>query len=829
MARNTAYFRIGSPFQGTAAQGYSLALLASEQWQRLAEARNCGKVDIDPTEDQPRTFAVLPEWNYGHSDTRLVDWRVLPSYDEEVAVEEARGVLLAELQPLIDKDLAHIQDPSQPALTAQEAARKYELERDRAWLFENRYWQDVRNCFGDGDVGLYRACNAPGVPYKLESNWRLDADRPFTLWLHRAKPHEAQQESWVRFRFGHWALVMRQDREIELVRYKDGKWWENKRWVTYHGTDYDHIDAVEAQIEAIRDNGRLTRDDRAQIDLWEQEIANREARLKGGLSGNDADMARGEIGFYRNSIVELRESKSGLTEAQEAQIAALETSIIAERIPVHFAHSAEGLLQKDVALTVIPQRRGYLTLHLSRGRDYFVHEDKLVTDSGNDETIVAATPLRVDGNGGALWFKVAYVAVERSGYFKTREIAAGLADVGLVTATADSTIMPGTRIDVTVAPLARGARYTVRVAFASDGRYMPFLYRLTVDVPAMPRNRSAEWLEFVSTANPDVLWEVGTDYAKELRGRSVTLTLTFDPETYPALLAWGNKQVQFLEGGAPWFTGVLVGPDSVEKIGGKVKVTYTGYDRWYILRGDRMFMDIIGDGKRVRTYLREVARGAGLFDDEIVTSGAFLQRFLPVGKPGEEALLRPEYGCSRADYMTQVFDDFCYRSDMWFDGLGRLHIEPLGTVTKAIAYHSQTVATGDRYTIREPRYSMDWGDFVNDLTVEGREWHGRKWTARYTDYGSILNRDAVNYVGRQIAAAPYESAHLNNQGLVNLACRWRAQRYCQPYQEIEFVTGFDSTLEVGDRVTCDGVTVEVISISSDSRGADAMRVRVRRV
>ena len=829
MARGTAYFRIGSPFQGAASQGYSLSLLASDQWQRMAETRNCGRVDINPTETEPRTFAIIPDWQYGHSDTRLVDWRTMPSTGEEAAVENARGVLLAELQPLIDKDLAHTRDNSQPALTANEAARKLELERDRSWLFENRYWQDVRNCFGDGDVGLYRACNAPGVPYKLESNWRLDADRPFTIWLHRAKPHEAQQESWVRFRFGHWALVMRQDREIELVRYKDGKWWENRRWVTYRGTDFDYIESVEAQIETIRDNGRLTQADRDQIDLWEQEIANREARLKTGLSGNDADLARGEIGAYRNSIEGLRESKAGLAEAQEAQIAALEAGIVAERIPVHFAHSAEGLLQKDVALTIIPQRRGYLTLHLSRGRDYFVHEDRAVTDSGADETIVEATPLRIDGNGGALWFKVAYVAVERSGYFKTREIAAGLADVSRITATVDNTVMPGTRVDTTVTPLSRGSRYAVRVSFATDGRYMPFLYRLTVDVPAVPRDRASEWLEFVSTDHADVLWEVGTDYAKELRGRSMTLTLTFDPDVHPTLLSWGNKQVQFLEGGAPWFTGVLVGPDSVEKIGGKVKVTYTGYDRWYILRSDRLFLDIIGDGKRVGTYLRNVARGAGLFDDEIITSGVFLQRYLPVAKPGEDALLKPEPGSARADYMTQIFDDFCYLSDMWFDGRGRLHIEPLGTVTKAIAYHSTTATHGDRYTIREPRYIMDWGEFVNDITVLGREWHGQKLAARYIDYASIYNRAAVNYVGRQVAAPPYESSHLNSQGLVALACRWRVRRYCQPYQEIEFATGFDSTLEVGDRVTCDGVMVEVISIGSDSRGADTMRVRVRRI
>lgn len=843
MARDSARFLIREAFQGPQSRAFAMNLLTAEQWGLLEETRNVVRVDIDPTETEPRTQAVMLGWKYGTGDTRLCDWHVRPSEDEQTYAEAAAITFHAERVKVEARLAAARTAGREPA--ASDLQRQSELLADEAALGSYRMWYEVHNSFGDGAMALYRGCNAPNVPFALRSNWRLEAERPFTIWLHRCKPHEAQEFSRLRIRFGHYCLELRQESEVHLYRYKHGKFYEDDEdqpglgrgeWTQYDGTDWSRIDEIEAQIDAIRDRGRLTAADREQLATWEVELAELKALAKrSSTTWSDSQKQANEDQqtSLRQQIEELKASKRALTAAEEAQIEVLEDSYLADDAEVQFVHMAESLLGTDLALTFIPQPRGFLVLHASQGKDYFVYEDTEITDSLEDGEIISATPIEISGNGGAVWCKFAYVEPEATGYLlsgprmRPQKTNGEALPLGSMQLNIDGTAMPGTSA---VGRLqAKGAdEFRYRVDFSSGGGYLPFVYRLVLEVQASARDRSQE-VTLHDSRTMGVAWNVGCSYSRENRGRAATLTLDLVPRSsgYDYLEALAEKQIVFYEENTPWFTGVLREPEVVLLGPNLRRITYQCFDRWYLMRGDRMVYEPSGDGKTLRTYFRQVARGLGLWEDEIIVTGDWTRRVLPRARPGERPAIAAERDERRADYLQRLYEDFAIRCAMWFDGRGRLHLEPEGTVTKALSYHLESTGPEDRCVMQEVTLTQDWEEFANDLTVQGRRWRGYPLSARYLDWASALDSTHPYYVGRWILADTYQSDHLRTQAEVNLAARWRADQRKRPYTESEFTTGYNPTLEIGDRVTVAGATAEVIELRSDARHESRMTVRVR--
>ena len=833
MGRDSAKVKIYKPFGPPQTQAMSLNLLTAQEWALLTEAVNVTRVDFAPTGEEPRTQAVTLQWEYGDDDTCLVDWSVMPCPDEEAQAALAEASLQDELDVLLEKD----------SLAADEQTRADELERDLANLQVYRYWQEVLGSFGDGTRALYRACNAPNVPYKLRSNKRLDADRPFTVWFHRCRPHEGQQNSWVRLRFGHWALTIRQESQIELTRYKDGVYYTDSEtepgrgrgtWATVKGTDFDALEAVEAEIAAIQDDGRLTVAEKEQILAWNEEIDSRQAQVKNkkilGLAPDTVATLKAEIGEFRQNIRDLKDSRIGLTEGQQQQVETLRKGIILDTATVSFANQSDQLFNRDFAITFMPQKRGFLVLHDSTGRDYFVYEDGEVTDSEAEETIIGSTPLQIDGNGGALWFKVSCVKVPQAGWLQSGVRHAPRIAPAALTLAQDATEPTGTGVTPTVTKSGNSADtgFSWRVLFTSDGAYLPYLYRLYLDVPATARNATAETEVFDSSdeANADIHWEVGTEYSRDNRGRAITLTLTFAAATHADLLNYTNYQVQCAENDSSWFTGVLQEP-SVELKGHTYVVTYRGYDRWTLVRTDRIWSESFGDGKTLGNYFRQMASGLGLLSSEIIISGARANMLLPRAAPGKAPLLQAEFASARADWLERLYDDFAWGMDMWFDGEGVLHLEPQGTVTKAVSFHLKRNGASDLRYMMDYVVTQDWSEFVNAMIVFGAEARGYKLCAQFVDWSSVLTSTSPGYAGRVIAADPYESSSLKTQAQVNAALRWRWQRYGRPYTEGEFLTGYDESLEVGDRLTVNSLPAEVVEVRSDQRRDGQMNMKVR--
>jgi len=181
----------------------------------------------------------------------------------------------------------------------------------------------------------------------------------------------------------------------------------------------------------------------------------------------------------------------------------------------------------------------------------------------------------------------------------------------------------------------------------------------------------------------------------------------------------------------------------------------------------------------------------------------------------------PSLGEVRADSMTRLVDDFGYYLELWFDGLGRLHLQPEGTVTKAINFHSTTSGSHDLRIASMASTEQIWDDFANYIVVQGADYHGAPMQEMWADY------DSKAALGRWIGSEPYQSDALVDRSLVTAALRWKVHRFGKPRVESEFTTGRDPTIEVGDRVTVDSVPVEVLEVRVKEVADEQMVVRVR--
>lgn len=831
MARGDARFTILEAFGAPQRRGFSLSLLAAEEWDTLARNTGVVRVDVDTAATQPTTHAIFPQWWYGAGDMRLADWSVRWQDGETEAIDLAKASMEEELAGLVEKD-----EP-----TADDQARIWELNDQIARLQTQAFWYEAPNAFGQGGTALYRACSAPNVPFKLASNWTLDPDRPFTIFLHRSKPDPAQKDCWIRFRFGCWALVLRQESEVKLYRYKHGRIWEDDNqndnpevgeWHTYDGWDWPAIEAAEATMDAIRDNGRLTAEDRASIETWKKLVRDTKAAAKAAKRDLTEDEHL-QITAWQDAIAALRDEKKGLGQGEKEQLDALERDLYDDVADVQWQDAAESLFNRDVAFTIIPQPRGYMVIHCSVGRNYWVYEDKRVTADEVDQSIIGASRLQVDGNGGAFWFEAAYIVPEPCTYIRSQPVYLGANVDGLGApnwlSSWAATEMPGTT--ARVFPTFGGDRMTWQLDLRTALGYLPFVYRVNLDVFSAERDRARETALFSSDGAPDVAWEVGRQYDRERRGRSATLTLTFDATRYPSLLRMAHKQVVFEEHGRPWFTGVLQDP-SVEWLNASmVRVEYRAYDRWHILRTDKLWGEVVGDGKTLGAYWAEVLRGAGFAEDEVVVIACdATDQVLPTARAGELPAIRPQWGEERASYLSKLLDDFGYYLDTWFDGAGVCYLGPADTTTKDVVFTARSAYQGDPRAVRDLTREEDWTGFANDVSVMGATRNGKALGARYQDWDSVTDPQASNYVGRWIVAEPYQNDMLKHQHQVNAACYWRAYKARFPVVTWSFTTGHDETLEPGDRVTFDGPegrqTVIVREVRSDNRSDGTMGVTV---
>lgn len=801
MPLKDCYVIIKRPFGPPQTPTFSMPLVTDAEWDALATRNNVWRFDIDQKAEEPRIAGVAVGWSYGTADTKLCNWTPQEVAEEAAAVAVVRAELSAEAATETDED------------------RLAELQAMIADLDSWHFWEDKRNAFGDSANAIYRGCSAPNVPFDIRSNWCLEADRPFTIWLHRAKPAEGQENAFLRVQFGDWRLEFSQERECKLLQ-------------VVEMTDAARA-ALEAQLEAILDTGRLTAADKAQIKAWQDEAATVKAdAAKDGRQQPDqwTEAEHAQLSTLDAQIGALKDSKHGNTGAEEVQIEALKGQLYLQQETVNLQETTETLFGVDLPITIIPQRRGYLSIHVGRGANYSTIEVKSIKQRREYDTVIRATPVEISGNGGSLWFKFAYVQVAQSATMLSGWHNAGFPVPGGATFTADWSADTGASATLNVE--TAGNKFRWQVIIATDGMHLPFVYQVNLEIAATARDTSTEVVVFDSRTWQDMLASYTPKWDGEKRSLGMTVELNcfglaYQPED------WAHHQVFVYENGL-LFSGVIMQAPIKETVmveGREVEqVTLECADRWALLKQDMLGTQLTGDGKLLGAYMKQVVQSRGFLEAELdIDVGTFR---LPTARPGEEPLIRNEWGKHQAEWLDYLFENYGHGMRLGATAAGKIEYKTdLRDVRSDIRFSRD--GSGGYETIWDVTRETDWEEFCNDFIIIGGLKPGSKvdrYAARYRDYGSVYDTTARNYCGAWKPMDPRKDDALNTQELCNIACRQAQALYGNPRENITFACRLTNvSREVEPKMICylEDAQVEVVAVQSSGREENELRLTVK--
>ena len=348
--------------------------LADEEWQG-AVARggvaglrryDLGQFDADEMEEKKRR-AIGPAFTPRFFDANNRVSQVTPRQMPELEAHRADRLdeLTTQRRKLEEKLSNDLTDDDKQTLA--------DLRGEIADLKVFGYLEAVPDAFGDGTNALYHRLGADGVPSAYELQNFIGADEPFSLRLFFWRPR-GDNVAWKwSFDWGWWRLTF-DDHGVELTRFNEE-------------LSPAQREAMETQIDALRDSGRLTLQDREYIAARRANIA----QIKAGAKDNGRSLASGEqsgITAAEKEIEARQNAKRGLSPADEKQIADLKKKLLRDTSPVNFYQASKDLFNQALTLTVIPDSRGYVTFHL--GELSWTYED---------------TTLRKKGYRGAVWPK----------------------------------------------------------------------------------------------------------------------------------------------------------------------------------------------------------------------------------------------------------------------------------------------------------------------------------------------------------------------------------------------------------------------------------------
>lgn len=789
---------VKTPFGPPETPAFSMPLVTDSEWDSLAERSNVWRFDVDPKAEEPRIAGVAVDWQYGTDDTRRHDWALVDQAEEAVEVARVRALLDAEA-----------------AESGTDADRRAEIADMVQELAEYAFWQEKRNAFGDGTVALYRGCNSANIGYHLRSNRLLDTDRPFTLWLHRCKPAEGQEDCRLRLQFGDWRLEFSQQNKAQLTQLVEMTAEERA--------------ALEDELETTLDAGRLTADDKEQIAEWKDDIDTLKATAKKARRDLTED-EDAQVAAIEADIDDLRAGKKGYTGAEQLRIDQLRAALYEQTVDVNLAETTETLFGTDLPITVIPQRRGYLSIHLGRGANYSVVEVKTVTATRDYGTVIRSTPFEISGNGGALWFKFSYVDVAKTARIVSASRNMGFDVPETYTFTADWSADTGAA--ATLDTVTNGTSFYWTIDITTDGEHMPFIYAVNLQVAATERDSSGERTVYDSNIDPASLADFTPKWNTDNRSRGMTVDLTNIGERWePA--RWVNHQVFVYEGGECIFTGVIIETPVTEltMVDGREveRVGLECADRWALLMEDVMVTQLVGDGQSLATYVGWVVQSRGFAAGEInVEDSGFT---LPKALPGQEPLVRNEWGKSPGEFLGYLYEHFGHGLEMGFDEDGEFYWRAQRTATRPdVVFRRRSPSLGYEFTIWDVERRADHSEFYNDFIVIGSVKVGSKrdrYAARYRDWGSVHDATAENYWGSWKPMPPRQDDALNTQELVNGACRHLQVLYGAPRHEVSFRCRYSDDVQPWMTCYLEDELVQVVSVSSAGRGDNTMDVTVR--
>lgn len=354
-------------------------------------------------------------------------WILLPSDSEVAQREVSRRGIEAQLALLLEKtgrDIVEFQslqlqceslrrnhnEAGATALWNQVLAKLSPEERGRAagyglLLAElgregNSFLEEVPNLFNSGVTGVRWNLAVPNIDVAIASSWTCEADQKQSFRIQRLSTLEEQVRSQFEIRIGNgktlYALVLTEDESVEFRHYRNTS-------PTYSLADRADD---EEEWKRVLATGYLTASDKAQIVEWSAQIT--ALKKSAGATGNKpTGPAAAQIESLKADIARLRQSKSGLTDANGTRVQALEKRLFIDRVPVALQEDARSLFDREVDITLGFHRKGYVSVRIGLGAkpgsEAFYYPIEGIVKTGRPGTILPAGSRILLRSNGGVW------------------------------------------------------------------------------------------------------------------------------------------------------------------------------------------------------------------------------------------------------------------------------------------------------------------------------------------------------------------------------------------------------------------------------------------
>jgi hypothetical protein len=390
--------------------GLRLMELSSEAWQNE---------DMLPGQMPFKPRCLMLDYDLIFRDAGAEKWIRPPSEAQAVELEKSRAgyeATVAELEKLKaekEADGKTLEDEQNRQLAG---AREMILQlQDDAGGYA-RTFNDLFECNADG---LKYGLSVPNIPVAFISKETLGQDPAVTLRILREQPVEGQDARHdLIFKFSNgktqYALVFRRESSVE--------WWH------YKNMSGSRRAALEAQLAAVEDTGRLTGADNEAIAQWRGEIdaVKETARLDGRTGKNLTDEEKLQIAALKENIRVRKDAKSGgLSGENERKKADLENKIFYDKQPVNLQEDTKSFYNRIFDVTIMFHRKGFVSLRMDKNPPFFWENKAISKLRGFNQMLPKDSRILIEANGGAWGVCVGRPRFKKLGQLWTQDIAPG--------------------------------------------------------------------------------------------------------------------------------------------------------------------------------------------------------------------------------------------------------------------------------------------------------------------------------------------------------------------------------------------------------------------
>lgn len=722
--------------------------------------------------------------------------------------------------------------------------------------------EEIDSIFTPTGKCLYCTNGVPNIPKVRRSTFKIDKDGQIHLAFRFAKPHPDQAETSFVIEFRPFLLELRGGHRWLLSKYS--------REALKNGTTY--IKEGEAQLKFYLDQGRWTEEDAAyreeretQIRVLRQEIKDKKIKTTESAYKPYYDkikQLRGEIAARQR----LKQRAPG-DAIRKADIIKKKLYSFYEQ-PINLNESDENFYNTRIRLTILPQRRGFLTFILNNNDPVTVDLPDIL-ETKTYGTVWLPTPIELRSNGGAFEWQFLKPTPDTWGQYIIKDVPSEFIfdpDEGFNLDGDWDTTLPDTKITFEVKPSANFKDgyplYDFIITFTSgrtlkDGKidpkhppkYIPWLYSLFFFINTGPReiDETPAWISSGWTLNPDspnpsldqTVYDVSLSYSDAIRTPR-SMQVSIDLANIAGTLDLPNLAGRLFDldiglynpadgvhGVIPYLKNGIINDDAgthpvdmgeLPSWAVNTIHRFSGSDLWRVVDDYEITAELIGDGRSKGTHIRDCLRMVGLAESEIAgvpTTGPIGGQLLKKSGAGEPPNIATRVGQKMGAYLKGFLNEYGMTPDR-----KELRLYPkdgvftLDTPSAEIKFDFGTDGQYVEQMIKEGAEIVnDPKDFYNIFEVWGKPDRrtGERLKAIFPNYYSLLIEDDELYYPQEKRYPILINDALDEQVDVEDAVECLAIRNSKSWKHRIWETACQyPPLYPGDRGYIHGLLVEIV-------------------